>query len=127
MASASSSSGGLLSSISYTHDGSFLLAASGHVVKLFSAATGVQVRTLAAHTASVTAVAHSPTAILQAYSAALDGRVILWDLDEAAPLRTICVGLPILSMVLDPTRPETAFILTGAVPAAGSAARPAAR
>ena len=48
MASASSSSGGLLSSISYTHDGSFLLAASGHVVKLFSAATGAQVRTLAA-------------------------------------------------------------------------------
>ena len=46
MASASSSSGGLLSSISYTHDGSFLLAASGHVVKLFSAATGAQVRTL---------------------------------------------------------------------------------
>ena len=48
MASASSSSGGLLSSISYTHDGSFLLAASGHVVKLFSAATGAQVRTLEA-------------------------------------------------------------------------------
>ena len=44
MASASSSSGGLLSSISYTHDGSFLLAASGHVVKLFSAATGENVR-----------------------------------------------------------------------------------
>ena len=65
--SAMAASGGLLSCVTFTRDasGSFLLAASGTVIKLFSAATGAQVRSLEGHTATVTAVAHSPTAVLQ--------------------------------------------------------------
>ena len=90
-----------------------LLACSGCVIKLYSAATGVQVRLLQGHTADVTAVTHSPTSVLQALSAGLDGRIILWDLDEAFALRSICVGLPILSMVLHPLQSDSAFILTG--------------
>ena len=54
-------SGGLLSCITFTRDptGSFLLAASGSVIKLFSTATGAQVRLLEGHKSTVTAVAHS--------------------------------------------------------------------
>ena len=52
MATARGSSGGQLSCVAYTHDaqGSFLLAASGHNVKLFSTATGAQVRRPLKHT-----------------------------------------------------------------------------
>ena len=120
MAAPTTSSGGVLKRVAYTRDpqGSFLLACSGCVVKVFSAATGVQVRLLKGHTAEVTAVAHSPTSVLQGLSAGLDGQVILWDLDEAIALRTICVGLPIISMVLDSVQLATAYILTGAASSA---------
>ena len=112
-------SGGPLTCVAYTRDGSgsFLLAASGCVVRLYSAATGTHVRRLEGHTAPVTNVAHSAAVVLQALSSGLDGRLILWDLDEACALRTICVGLPILAMALDETQPSSAFVLTGLAPA----------
>ena len=83
-------------------------------------------RLLEGHTATVTAVAHSPTVVLRALSAGLDGRLIVWDLDEAAALRVVCVGLPILSMAIDAAAPDSAFVLTGAALKAGSAAAAAA-
>lgn len=111
----SSSSGGLLTAVAFTRDGagSFLLACSGCSVKVYSSTTGAEVRVLSGHTAEVTAVAQSPTSVLQAISAGLDGRIILWDLDEGIALRTICVGLPIVSMVLDTVQRDCAYVLTG--------------
>jgi hypothetical protein len=108
------SSGGLLTRIAYTSDSKFLLCCSGYVIKLFSTVTGAQVRTLVGHTAEVTAVVQHPTLELQAFSASVDGRILLWDLDEAKVLRVVCVGLPILAMALDAAQPEpTAIVLTG--------------
>ena len=108
------SSGGLLTRIAYTSDSKFLLCCSGYVIKLFSTVTGAQVRTLVGHTAEVTAVVQHPTLELQAFSASVDGRILLWDLDEAKVLRVVCVGLPILAMALDAAQTEpTAIVLTG--------------
>ena len=110
----SSASGGVLTHVAYTTDSKFLLCGSGCVVKLYSTATGAQVRQLEGHTDEITAVAHHPTSVLQAFSASLDGRIVLWDLDEAIILRVICVGQPILSMALDAAMPEAkAIVLTG--------------
>ena len=111
---ATQASGGVLSHVAYTTDSQFLLCCSGCVVKLFSTATGAQVRLLAGHTAEVTSVVHHPTLVLQAYTASLDGRILLWDLDESIVLRVICVGQPIISMALDAAEPAAkAFVLTG--------------
>ena len=107
-----SSSGGAIHCVAYLDTGSYLLACSGCAIKLFSTETGVQVRLLEGHTDCVTAVAQSRASSLQAYSAGLDGRIVLWDLDEANILRVICVGLPVLSMVLNPSDPYGAFLLT---------------
>ena len=114
MSAGTRASGGMLTRMAYTTDSKFLLCCSGCVVKLFSTATGAQVRLLEGHTAEVTAVAHHPTSVLQAFTASLDGRILLWDLDEAIVLRVICVGLPILAMALDAAQPEaSAIVLTG--------------
>ena len=107
-----SASGGLLQRVAYTADSKFLLCCSGNVIKIFSTATGTQVRVLEGHTAEVTAVAHRSTSVLQAFSASLDGRLLLWDLDEAIVLRSICIGLSIVDMALDAARPDVAFVLT---------------
>ena len=115
MAAASSSgrSGGLLQKVAFTSDSKFLLCCSGCVVKCFSATTGAPLRLLDGHSDEVTGVAHNPASPLQAYTASLDGRILLWDLDEAIVLRTICVGLPIVALAVDPASPDTGFILTG--------------
>ena len=126
-------SGGSLTCIAYTRDGngSYLLAASGCVVRLYSTATGAHVRRLEGHSAPVTSVSHSlgrlhQSDVMQALSSSLDGRLIVWDLDEATALRTFCIGLPIVSMALHETQPDSAFVLTGMAPEAGSAAAIAA-
>ena len=50
--------------------------------------------------------------VFQGLSAGLDGRILLWDLDDATILRAFCVGRPILAMSLHATMPSTAFVLT---------------
>ena len=104
--------------ISYTTDSKYLLCGSGTVIKLFSCATGALLRSLEGHTKRVTAVAHSTTNRLQAFSAGLDGFVILWDLDDAIILRCFCLGQPISSMACHASDPTKAYVITssGGVP-----------
>ena len=80
---------------SFSTDNKYLLCCSGIVIKVFSCATGAQVRQLEGHTDEVTAVAHNPSNVLQACSASLDGCIVLWDLDDALMLRCFCLGTPI--------------------------------
>ena len=98
--------------VAYTTDSKFLLCCSGCVIKVFSTATGAQVRLLKGHKDEVTAVAHHPTSVLQAISASLDGCVVLWDLDDAIVLRVVCIGVPIVAMA-SLIHTERAFVLTG--------------
>lgn len=100
--------------LAFTTDSKYLLCCSGTAVKLFSIETGALLRVLDGHTADVTAVAHVTSNVFQALSAGLDGRILLWDLDDATLLRAFCVGQPIVAMALHPTVPTTAFVLTSA-------------
>jgi NET1-associated nuclear protein 1 (U3 small nucleolar RNA-associated protein 17) len=100
--------------LEFTSDSKYVLCCSGTAVKLFACETGALLRVLDAHTDGVTAVAHVASNVFQALSAGLDGRILLWDLDDATVLRAFCVGRPIVAMALHPTAPATAFVLTAA-------------
>ena len=80
----------------FSTDSKHLLCCSGCVIKVFSCATGSQLRLLVGHTDEVTSVAHSLTSVLQAFSSSLDGMIMQWDLDDAVMLRCFCIGRPIL-------------------------------
>ncbi|KAL1528976.1 hypothetical protein AB1Y20_010297 [Prymnesium parvum] len=108
--------------VAFSSDSKYLLCCSGCVVKLFSCATGAQLRLLVGHSDEVTAVAHSTTSVLQAFSAALDGLIIQWDLDEAVLLRCFSVGRPILAFSLTSAAPDLGFVLLGGAAAPQSPA-----
>uniref|UniRef100_A0A7S0P4M7 WD repeat-containing protein 75 second beta-propeller domain-containing protein n=1 Tax=Calcidiscus leptoporus TaxID=127549 RepID=A0A7S0P4M7_9EUKA len=98
--------------IAYTKDSKYIIAPAASALKLFSCSSGELLRVLNAHTEQVTAVCHSPTNSLQGISASLDGRIIVWDLDDAVPLRTFALGVPIAAMVSDATLPGKVIVLT---------------
>ena len=98
--------------VAFTTDSKHMMCCSGAAVKLFSCETGALLRVLEGHTEDVTAVSNVASNVFQGLSAGLDGRILLWDLDDATILRAFCVGRPILAMSLHATTPSTAFVLT---------------
>ena len=79
-----------------------LLVPSANVVKLYSVQTALHIGTLNAHTAEVTAVIANPNNALSAYTTAINGEVIQWDLHQQTPIATRNIGTPILLAAIKP-------------------------
>ncbi|KAM5553832.1 hypothetical protein ABKV19_025854 [Rosa sericea] len=86
----------------FSNDAKRLLVCTGTVVSVFSTSTGLQILSLEAHTALVTAVIVVPgnKALSFCWTASLDGTVRYWDFAAAELMKTIDIKMPIYSMVI---------------------------
>ncbi|WCJ37640.1 Transducin/WD40 repeat-like superfamily protein [Euphorbia peplus] len=87
----------------FSNDAKRLLVCSGNSVSVFSTATALQVTSLEAHSALITAVIVVPdtTKVLNfCWTASLDGTIRYWDFSVPELIKTIDIKLPIFSMVI---------------------------
>ncbi|XP_050373389.1 uncharacterized protein LOC126791037 isoform X2 [Argentina anserina] len=86
----------------FSTDAKRILVCTGSVVSVFSTSTGLQILSLEAHAALVTAVIVVPgnKALSFCWTASLDGTVRYWDYAAAELMKTIDIKMPIYSMVI---------------------------
>ncbi|CAN1166653.1 WD repeat-containing protein 75 [Linum perenne] len=90
----------------FSNDAKRLLVCAGNSVAVFSTATGLQVASLDAHTAPVTAVIVVPASgpgskiLCFCWTTSLDGTIRYWDFAAPELIRTIDIKLPVYSMVI---------------------------
>ncbi|CAN0838453.1 WD repeat-containing protein 75 [Linum grandiflorum] len=94
------------SSPAFSNDAKRLLVCAGNSVAVFSTATGLQVSSLDAHTAPVTAVIVVPAStpgskiLCFCWTTSLDGTIRYWDFAAPELIRTLDIKLPVYSMVI---------------------------
>eukprot|EP00742_Colponemidia_sp_Colp-10_P006743 GILJ01007228.1.p1 GENE.GILJ01007228.1~~GILJ01007228.1.p1 ORF type:complete len:966 (+),score=178.71 GILJ01007228.1:103-3000(+) len=94
----------------FTKDGKAFFLCAGSNIRMYSVATGELLSVLKGHTDTVTCFLINELNPLQAYSAALDGTIKMWDYVEANCLRTFKVGLPVLHMCISSSSPHLAYL-----------------